>query len=29
VTLEYDDPKTATRRLLRAVDGKIVEHRAV
>jgi hypothetical protein len=29
VTLEYDDPKTAARRLLRAVDGKIVEHRAV
>jgi hypothetical protein len=29
VTLEYDDPKTATRRLLRAVDGRIVEHRAV
>jgi hypothetical protein len=29
VTLEYDDLKTATRRLLRAVDGKLVEHRAV
>jgi hypothetical protein len=26
VTLEYDDPKTATRRLLRAVDGKIIQH---
>ena len=29
VSLEYDDPKTATRRLLRAVDGKIEGSRAV
>lgn len=29
VVLEYDDPKSAQRRQLRAVDGRIVEHRAV
>jgi len=29
VVLEYEDPKTGGRRQLRAVDGRIVEHRAV
>ena len=29
VVLEYDDVKSAQRRQLRAVDGRIVEHRAV
>jgi len=29
VVLEHDDPKSAQRRQLRAVDGRIVEHRAV
>jgi len=29
VVLEYDDPKSAQRRQLRAVDGTIVEHRPV
>jgi hypothetical protein len=29
VVLEYDDLNTGGRRQLRAVDGRIVEHRAV